>query len=283
MGLIERDDGWRMPDWLWQKVEPLLPPAPPHPLGCHRPRIPNRRVMDAILLVLRTGMQWNALAATAICNSSSAHRRFQEWERAGVFHEIWRQGLLDYDAQVGIDWAFLAADGAMTKAPLGGEKTGPSPTDRGKKGRNVRFSARRGGVPLGLACDGANRNDHKLLAATLGSIPIARPAPTERRPQGLCLDAAYDNRESRELLAGYALAAHIRSRGEEISLKLHVPGWRARRWVVEAAHSWLNRNRALLIRWSKKAENHLALLQLASGLIAFKKAHAARLAAALRG
>ncbi len=114
MGLIERDDGWRMPDWLWQKVEPLLPPAPTHPLGCHRPRIPDRRVMDAILLVLRTGMQWNALAATAICNSSTAHRRFQEWEQAGVFHEIWRRGLLDYDAAVGIDWAWLAADGAMT-------------------------------------------------------------------------------------------------------------------------------------------------------------------------
>ena len=138
-------------------------------------------------------------------------------------------------------------------------------------------------MPIGLACDGANRNDHKLLAPTLGSIPIARPAPTERRPQGLCLDAAYDNRESRELLASYALDAHIRSRGEEIELKLRTPGWRARRWVVEACHSWLNRNRALLVRWSKKAENHLALLQLACGLIAFKKAHAARLAAALQG
>ena len=76
MGLIERDDGWRLPDWLWEKIEPLLPPAPPRPLGCHRARIPNRRVMDAVLLVLRTGMQWNALAATAICNSSTAHRRF---------------------------------------------------------------------------------------------------------------------------------------------------------------------------------------------------------------
>ena len=76
MGLIQRDDGWRMPDWLWEKVEPLLPPAPPHPLGCHRPRLPDRRVLDAILLVLRTGMQWNALRATGICNSSSAHRRF---------------------------------------------------------------------------------------------------------------------------------------------------------------------------------------------------------------
>ena len=69
--------------------------------------------MDAILLVLRTGMQWNALAATGICNSSTAHRRFQEWERAGVFREIWRAGLLDYDQAVGIDWAGLAADGAI--------------------------------------------------------------------------------------------------------------------------------------------------------------------------
>ena len=98
--------------------------------------------MDAILLVLRTGMQWNALNATGICSSSSAHRRFQEWEQAGVFHEIWRQGLLDYDAVVGIDWAWLACDGAMTKAPLGGPKTGPNPTDRGKKGRSVRSSAK---------------------------------------------------------------------------------------------------------------------------------------------
>jgi hypothetical protein len=74
---------------------------------------------------------------------------------------------------------------------------------------------------------------------------------------------------------------HIRARGEEIKLKAQTPGWRARRWVVEACHSWLNRNRAILIRWSKKDQNHLALLQLASGLIAFKKAHAATLAAAL--
>jgi putative transposase len=76
---------------------------------------------------------------------------------------------------------------------------------------------------------------------------------------------------------------HIRARGEEIKLKAQTPGWRARRWVVEACHSWLNRNRAILIRWSKKDHNHLALLQLASGLIAFKKARAATIAAALPG
>ena len=149
MGLVVKDDGWRMPDWLWERIEPVLPLPPPHPLGCHRPRVSDRDAMDAILLVLRTGMQWNALNATGICSSSSAHRRFQEWEQAGVFHEIWRQGLLEYDKVVGIDWAWLAADGAITKAPLGGPKTGPNPTDRAKKGRNVRFSARERGSRSG--------------------------------------------------------------------------------------------------------------------------------------
>ena len=140
-----------MADTLWERIEPLLPGRPPHPLGCHNPRVPDRSAMDAILLVLRTGMQWNALNVTGICHSSSAHRRFQEWEEAGVFHEIWRQGLLDYDEQIGIGWSFLAADGAMGKAPLGGEKTGPNPTDRAKRGRSARSSptlpAFRSGLP----------------------------------------------------------------------------------------------------------------------------------------
>lgn len=126
-----------------------------------------------------------------------------------------------------------------------------------------------------MAHDGANRNDHKLLSDTLDSIPIERPEPTAEQPQGICLDRAYDNAEVRDLVGGRDLTPHIRTRGEEIKLKAHTPGWRARRWVVEACHSWLNRNRALLIRWSKKDENHLALLMLASGLIAFKKAHTA--------
>jgi putative transposase len=134
------------------------------------------------------------------------------------------------------------------------------------------------GVPVGLDHEGANRNDHTLLKPTLDSIPIQRPEPTPEAPQGICLDKAYDNAQTRELVSEYDLTPHIRTRGEEIDLKGRQPDWRARRWVVEACHSWLNRNRAILIRWSKKDENHLALLQLASGLIAFKKAHTARLA-----
>ena len=136
---------------------------------------------------------------------------------------------------------------------------------------------------LSDAPEGANRHDSKLLAPTLDSVPITRPEPTAERPQGLCLDRGYDYPWVHELADGRGFTPHIRTRGEEIKLKLQTPGWRARRWVVEACHSWLNRNRALLIRWSKKDDNHLALLQLACGLIAFKKVHAARRSLALPG
>lgn len=80
-----------------------------------------------------------------------------------------------------------------------------------------------------------------------------------------------------ELATEHGFTPHIRARGEEIRLKARTPGWRARRWVVERTHSWFNRNRAILIRWSKKDENHLALLELAAGLIAFKQARATAL------
>lgn len=114
---VRRD--WRIPDELWERLESLIPPTPPkpHPLGCHRPRIPDRKAMDGIFFVLRTGCQWNALNETGICSSSVAHSRFQEWTQAGVFETLWAQGLAEYDALIGIDWNWLAMDGAMTKAP----------------------------------------------------------------------------------------------------------------------------------------------------------------------
>ena len=134
-----------------------------------------------------------------------------------------------------------------------------------------------------MAHDGANRHDSKLLEPTLDSVPIERPEPSDERPQALCLDRGYDYPWVHELAEERGFKPHMRTRGDEIRLKLQTPGWRARRWVVEACHSWLNRNRALLVRWSKKDDNHLALLQLACGLIAFKKAHSARRAQTLAG
>jgi putative transposase len=166
---------------------------------------------------------------------------------------------------------------------VGRREDRPESHRQSQKGAKRSILSEGAGVPVGLAHDGANRNDHKLLKDTLDSIPIARPKPSAESPPGLCLDKAYDNVESREIALDHDLTPHIRTRGEEIEQKARTPGWRARRWVVEACHSWINRNRALLIRWSKKDENHLALLMLACGLIAFKKARAATLAAALSG
>ena len=116
------DDGWRLPDELWEQIVPFLPPGKPHPLGCHNPRVSDRAAMEAILFVLRTGCQWEALNQTTLCKKSSAHRRFQEWEQAGVFEKLWELGLKHYAATQGIEWRWQAMDGAMTKAPLGGEK-----------------------------------------------------------------------------------------------------------------------------------------------------------------
>ncbi|HEX2951487.1 MAG TPA: transposase [Armatimonadota bacterium] len=86
-----------MSDALWEQIEPLLPVPKLHPLGCHRPRIPHRVARDAILLVLRTGMQWNALDDTGICTCSSAYRRFREWTDAGEFATFWGLRLMEYD------------------------------------------------------------------------------------------------------------------------------------------------------------------------------------------
>lgn len=114
-------------DVAWELIEPLLPvrDKPSHPLGCHRPRTPDRQVFNGIFFVLRTGCQWKALDATGICKGSNAHARFQEWEQDGFFVRLWEAALCDYDELKGLDWSWLALDGAMTKAPLGGEKKRP--------------------------------------------------------------------------------------------------------------------------------------------------------------
>ena len=119
---------WRISDELWSKIEPLLPvPVNTHPLGGGKKRVSYRTVMNGILFVLKTGCQWKALDATGICSGSTAHTRFQEWVTAGVFHQFWKKGLLEYDNLRGLDWKWQAMDGAMTKAPLGGEKNRQKP------------------------------------------------------------------------------------------------------------------------------------------------------------
>lgn len=128
------------------------------------------------------------------------------------------------------------------------------------------------GVPIGLAVAGANRHDMKLTRETIENIVVERPKPTPEQPQGLSLDKGYDYQEVRDVLAEFGFTAHIRSRGEEAQEIKKEAGKKARRWVVERTHSWLNRFRRILIRWDKKPENYIAFLHFACALIAFRAA-----------
>lgn len=126
------------------------------------------------------------------------------------------------------------------------------------------------GIPVGLVIESANRHDVKLTDATLKSIPIKRPIPTAHKPQGLCLDKGYDSDEVRDLAAEFGYTAHIRARGEEAQTIKRKVRFKARRWVVERTHSWMNRFRRILIRWEKKPENYLSLLHFVCAIITYR-------------
>ncbi len=153
-----------------------------------------------------------------------------------------------------------------------GKKTGPNPTDRAKGGVKRSLLTEGHGVPVGLVVAGANRPDMKLVEETVDSLIVKRPRPTKTRPQGLCLDKGYDYAAVREIVQEFGFTAHIRARGEEAQAINRQAGFKARRWVVERTHSWMNRFRRVLIRWDKKVENYLAFLHFACALIAFRAA-----------
>ena len=163
-------------------------------------------------------------------------------------------------------------DGAITKAPLGGKGTGPNPTDRSKLGTKRSILVEGNGIPLAVAVAGANRHDMKMAEPTLESIVIERPKPTKKRPQNMCLDKGFDFPEVDELVDEWGYTAHIARRGVDQSKRKRIPGYRARRWVVERTTSWMNRFRRLLIRWEKKKENYVAMLHIACAWITYQQA-----------
>ena len=155
---------------------------------------------------------------------------------------------------------------------LGGGKTGANPTDRGKRGVKRSLLTEAQGVPVGLAVDGANCHDMKLVRVTVDSVAVSRPVPSPEHPQGLCLDKGYDFPEVRRIVDEFGFTAHIRTRGEEAQAIKREAGFKARRWVVERTHSWLNRFRRILVRWDKSPDNYIAFLHFACALIALRAA-----------
>jgi transposase len=153
---------------------------------------------------------------------------------------------------------------------LGEKNTGPNPTDRAKKGTKRHPVVDANGIPLGLVVAGANRNDCKLLEATLSDLVIARPKTTPRTPQHLCLDKAYDHAFVRDLVAALHFIGHIPRRRTAPRDRVHHPAAKARRWVSERTHSWMNRFRRILIRWEKRADTYLAMLHLTCAIIVWR-------------
>ena len=272
---MARTKPWTVSDEFWEKVEPLIPPAPSHAKG-GRTRMDDRKAFAAMVYVLRTGIQWNALPRQ-MGASSTVHDRYQEWERAGLFEELWRAGLAEYDEMEGIEWEWQAIDGVMTKAPLGRGAAGKNPTDRAKMGTKRSMLTDGAGIPLAVADRGGQPS---RLEAVRGD-PGGAGGGTSRLGGGgglpkqhMCLDAAYDSEAVRQELEARCYEPHISPADKkEKGAKggSHHLGGRARRWVVERTHSWLNRSRRLLVRWEKKTENYLAFIQLACAQLIFIK------------
>jgi putative transposase len=269
---------WGLSDSFWERIKPFIPKPKSRLRGRGkyrkhiggRPGAEPRQVMAGILYGLRTGCQWNA-APSEYGSGTTLHRYFQRWARARVFKKLWKSGLEEYDELKGINWKWQAADGAITKAPLGGQATGANPTDRGKCGtkRSVLVEAK--GVPLALEIGPAQRHDVKLLAATLEGLMIERPDPKEQQ-QHLCLDQAYTGAPTEQLADEKGYEVHVPDKANAKKKRKRKGGRRkARRWVVEVTHSWLNRFRRVLVRWEKKKANYLSMLYFACAIICWRK------------
>lgn len=263
-------DSYRMPDAIWEKMSKLLPVYKSSPSG-GRPRRDLRSVADAIFYRLRSGCQWKAIPS-CLAPGSTAHDYFQAWVKLGIFGELWRIALELYDELIGLDWQWQSVDGAMSKAPLGGESTGKNPTDRGKTGTKRSLLTDGKGIPTGLAVSGANTHDIRLLQSTLDDALERSPRAECDVKENLCMDKGYDSKHVRHVVESiYGYIPHVRSRGEE-QKSIRSRRLKARRWVVERTHSWMNRFRSILVRWDKKVNNHIGGLHLACAYISFKRA-----------
>src|SRR5258705_3483073 len=166
--------GFRISDELWAVLQPLLPePVKTHRFGGGRPRVPDRDCANAIFYVLKTGCRWQALDQTELCPHSTAHDRFQEWVKAGVFLKLWPAGLERFDELQGMDWDRYAN---ATKAPLEGKKIG---RNRRKSGRKHRMQTSGHQVPIGLAVEETKRQEMKLEGPTREGIVIELVSPTK--------------------------------------------------------------------------------------------------------
>jgi transposase len=266
---MKQKNSWEITDAFWEKAEPLLPRKTRDqskeyqrkPEG-GRPPLAPRNVLEAIFYVLRTGIQWKALPME-FGVASAIHRYFRCWSEQGFFEVLWVAGLHTYNEVTGINWTWLSADECMTKAPLVQEEVGKIPPTREKNGSKRPMLVDGAGVPLSLVVTGANRHDLSPLETLLDAIIIERPDIFEY-PQHLCRDKGHTDEPAREVIVLRGFIPHIKSRHEERTEKTNTGGYKARRWIVEVSHPWINRFRKLLVHFEKLKSSYRGLLVLLS-------------------
>lgn len=222
-------------DPIWDQFAALLPDRDVvHPLGCHRPRIPDRVVFDKLIQVLVLDVSY-AKIADSTCSATTIRTRRDEWIDAGVFAAVEQLCLQAYDRVVGLNLEHIAVDGCITKAPCGGEAAGKSPVDRGKQGTKRSSMTEAEGIPLGCVVAPANRQDSPLLRPTLEKLGRFDEGLGCGLPENITvhLDAGYDSGKTRDLLEEFGCHGVISQKG--------FPLQAGARWVVERTHSWHNR------------------------------------------
>jgi transposase len=223
---------------LWVQFTALLPTHQVHhPLGCHRPRIPDRVVFDKLVQILVFGCGYRRMADTTR-SATTLRRRRDEWIALGLAERLRLEVLGAYQRLFGLDLEHLAVDGCITKAPCGGQVAGPSPVDRRKQGLKRSVVTDAGGIPLGAIPAAANRRDDGLLATTLDTLAVVAGLPD--RPV-VHLDAGYDYQTCRQVLSERGMAGEIATRG------IQAPVQASQRWPVERIHAWANQYGKL--RW----------------------------------
>lgn len=222
---------------IWQQFLALLPSREVnHPLGCHRPRIPDHVVFEKLIQVLVFGCAYLRIADGS-CSATTLRRRRDEWIEAGAMEALEELALESYDRIVGLELSDVAVDGCITKAPCGGEKAGKSPVDRGKRGIKRSTMVDANGIPLGVVSAPANRHDSPLLAPTLDALEALGLPPES---VSVHLDRGYDSNVTRRLLEERELIGVISEKGKPAPLRAGL------RWVVERTNSWHNAHRKLM-------------------------------------
>jgi transposase len=195
---------------LWVQFAALLPTRQVHhPLGCHRPRVPDRVVFDMLIQILVFGCGYRRIADRA-CSATTLRRRRDEWIILGLAERLRLAVLGAYDRLFGLELDHLTVDGCITKAPRGGQAAGPSPVDRRKQGLKRSTVTEAHGIPLGVVAAAANRRDDGLLAATLDALVVVGVLPAQ---PVVHLDAAYDYQPCRQALAARGMVGEIATRG----------------------------------------------------------------------